>query len=161
MCLKYTLIRFSPPSFLPHHPSPVTSISTSFITLFSYTNTKYILPPSHFPFTFPLLLPLVRTYLIFLFFICSRRFCLGISDMKCLKYFNVWHTLIRLTPSITSSLLPCSPIIQQVTAHCIILSSYTDALCVNIIHSLSFSFSLLHPHHILQFLFEPLLEQLL
>jgi hypothetical protein len=63
MCLQYILIKYSPPIFLPHPLSLLhRTISTGFIFLFSYMNTKYIhciLPPS-FPYAL-----LERTYFTF------------------------------------------------------------------------------------------------
>jgi hypothetical protein len=55
VCLPYVLIRFTPSIILPHPPpTPLRTISTSFIVLFSYTNTKgiqYIHPLSLSLFT--------------------------------------------------------------------------------------------------------------
>jgi hypothetical protein len=59
MCLQYILIRFNPSITLPHLPcTPLRrTISTGFIILFSYRNTKYIChicPPSPFALSPPL-----------------------------------------------------------------------------------------------------------
>jgi hypothetical protein len=93
-----------------------------------------------------------------------RKFHLDISHMYVL-YFNEINPLYDLTVSLS----PCSPIIQQLSVHFIMLSSYRDAMyflycCIgdtlyfDIIHSLSFSFSLLLPHSPLKQVLEKMLE---
>jgi hypothetical protein len=71
------------------------------------------------------------------------------GDFTLVFHTCIYRTLIRLTPSITFSLSHCSPIIQQLSMHFVIPSSYTDAMYFNIIHSLSFSFPLPSPHSLL------------
>jgi hypothetical protein len=55
------------------------------------------------------------------------------EDFALVFHKCIYCTLTQLTPSVTISLLPCSPIIQHLTVHYVILSSYTNALCFNIL----------------------------
>jgi hypothetical protein len=143
----------NPPSFsLISLPSLPRTISAGFIVQFSNTYTKYI---DHFhllsltPFFLPLptgihsctgpVLPFYPSFFFKSILIFSQRFCLCTSHM-CILYFYQFNPLL-----LTLSLSPCSSIIQQLTVHYVILSSYTDAMCFNIVHSLSFSFPLLPP----------------
>jgi hypothetical protein len=118
------------------------TISTGFIVLFSYVNTKSIhhihsLYPFLMPLSFPLLLSLPpgKEFCLFwkpvlpsvlhcceLYIDSSKGFCLGISDMYLLCFNQI------NTPITYSFLFLCSPIIQQLTGHCIILSSYIDVI---------------------------------
>jgi hypothetical protein len=54
--------------------------------------------------------------------ISPMRFCLGISDTYILCFNQI------KPPLLTLSLSPCFSVIQQLTVHCIVLSSYTDAM---------------------------------
>jgi hypothetical protein len=55
----------------------------------------------------------------------------------------IYCILIRFTPYFTSFFsIALLPYYFQLTVHFIILSSYADAMCVSVIHSISFSFPL-------------------
>jgi hypothetical protein len=104
---------------------------------------QYIHPSSPSPYAplhwYP---PSEKTSFIFLSFISflsvtdsSRGFHLDISDMY-ISCFNQTNP-----PLLTLPLLPCSPIIQQLSVHCAMLSLYTDALFQHF-YSLTFPFLL-------------------
>jgi hypothetical protein len=147
MCLQCVLIRFTLSIILLHPPSPfLRTISTGFIVLFSYMNIKHIdhncLPWST-PFTLPP--PVLPTSGQDLFYLPALHFffkcILIVQESFALVFQTCIHcTLIRLF--LTLSLLPCSLIIQQLSVHFSIPSSYADAMYFLIIHSLSFFFSL-------------------
>jgi hypothetical protein len=114
-------------------------------------NTKYIYH-NHPPFTLSLCplpsrdtYPLERisfTLLSFIFLSVFWQFkgWIALVFLICIYCALLWLTV----PSLLSpSLFPVSPIIQQVTVHCIILYSYADVVCFNIFYSLH-SFSLSH-----------------
>jgi hypothetical protein len=120
--VQYILIRFAPTVILSHpHYLLLTTISTSLIVLFSYTNTKHIhriYPPLPTLFIFPLPAGihlhtgLVLTVCPSFFKMCinfSRAFYLGISDMcmLCLNHLNPFyhlHSLCSPAPLLLSSL---------------------------------------------------------
>jgi hypothetical protein len=109
------------------------TISTDFIVLFLYMNTKYIHYICHFlPFPYAFLPPTGTHSWAGLFYLPVLHFskCIFIFKQDFTLVFQecIYCTSIRLTPVLlTPFLLPGSPI-KQLTVHSVILSSYTDAL---------------------------------
>jgi hypothetical protein len=125
MCLQVTFIRFTPSIILPHSPSSLRTISTDFSIVFSYTYTNYtnhIHPPSPSLFkhcsTHPWMRPVFPSHPPF-FFSVYIDYSKGVLPW----YFT--HVYIVLQSDSPPPLL----------------SLYTDAICFNIIQSLSFLFS--------------------
>jgi hypothetical protein len=120
---------------LHHSPSPLLkTISTSFIVLFSYMNTKYthhIHSHSLFPYSPSPLLPTSRTDLFYplalhffkVYIGSPRGFSLGTSCLL-ISYFNQMNPPITCSFSIT--MLPLN--IQQLKAQYVILHSYIDRM---------------------------------
>jgi hypothetical protein len=119
--------------------------SSPFLEQFSYMNTKdiyHILPLSPFPYALPLILvPTPRKDLFYLpifhflkknlvYITSSSGFHFGIADMyiSCFKQINRPHYSFSVT------MLRCY---SSAYGDCIIVSSYTHAICV-ILHSLTF-----------------------
>jgi hypothetical protein len=114
MCLQYILVRYIPSIVLPCPSAPfLRTILTSFIALFSHINTKCI-PPCSSTFTLsyvmPIHLPLASPSTGLVLLSCPsflKEVYQGVLPLYFIQTC-IYVALIRLTPSITLSLLPLS-----------------------------------------------------
>jgi hypothetical protein len=86
--------------------------------------------------------PILHAYPSFFKCMLMVRWCFAIVLHTCILYFN------QNNPLFTFSVALC-PIIQQLSVHFVMLSSYTDVMQFNIIHSLLYAAHPLFPtsHH--------------